>query len=51
MCVISVTAIDGVCAAMISAVKGLPMLHQPLIVGFPSAQSAFNRFGIMPAPS
>jgi hypothetical protein len=27
------------------------MLHQPLIVGLPSAQSWFNRFGIMPTPS
>ena len=34
-------------AAMISAVKGFPIEHQPLIVGFPSDQSFLSLFGII----
>jgi hypothetical protein len=32
---------------MISAVKGLPIEHQPLIVGFPCDQSCLSLFGII----
>jgi hypothetical protein len=34
-------------AAMISAVKVLPIEHQPLIVGFPCDQSCLSLFGII----
>jgi hypothetical protein len=50
-CCMSMVMLSKPCAAVISAVKGLPMLHQPFTAGLPPSQSCFSRFGNMrPSP-
>ena len=43
----SMVTLSKPCAAMISALNGLPMLHQPLIVGLPNLVDPLSPLGTL----